>query len=435
MPPVVAIVGRPNVGKSTLFNRLSRSRDAIVNDFAGTTRDRLYAAVVYDDTPLTLVDTGGFDDMDRDPLMADVRRQVETAIQEADRVIFLVDGRQGLLPADEAVADLLRRFQKKVVLAVNKVDGPEHEPLITDFYRLGLDAVFPVSAAHGYGVKGLMEALIRDLPGQEAVESEQPGIRVAVLGRPNAGKSSLINRILGMDRLLVSETPGTTRDAVDTAFSYRGRDYVLIDTAGIRRRGKVRETIEKFSVIKALKGLDRCHVAVVLLDGAEGVSDQDARICGYALERGRGIVLALNKWDLVKGDAERRKGLAVQMERRLEFLSFAPRIHLSALTGERVMKLLPLIDRVYDQFSTRAQTSTVNSVLRELMEKHPPPRAGRGRVKFLYATQARSRPPTFVIFVNYPELVHVSYRRFVMNQLQTRLGLEYTPVRLLFRKR
>jgi GTP-binding protein len=434
MSAVIAIVGRPNVGKSTLFNRLTRSRGALVDDFPGITRDRLYASINFEGVPLTLVDTGGFDDLDRDPLMSRVKSQIESAVDEADRIIFMVDGRQGLLPGDEAVAELLRRSGKTTFLAVNKLDGPEHDHLTAEFFSLGLETVYPISAAHGYGIRGLMADAVLDLPARRP-ESSGDAIRVAVLGRPNSGKSSLINRILGLDRLVVSDLPGTTRDTVDTPFRFQGRDYMLIDTAGIRKKARVKEKIEKVSVIKALKSLDRCHVAVILLDAERGVAEQDARICGYALERGRGMVLAVNKWDLVKGDPRAGKRLDDQIARQLKFLSFVPRLNISALTGERVMKLLPKIDQVYEQFSTRAPTPAVNTAIREIMEKHPPPRSGRGRLKFLYAAQVRSRPPTFVLFVNRPEMVHFSYERFVVNELRARLGLELTPIRLKFRER
>jgi GTP-binding protein len=384
---------------------------------------------------LTLVDTGGFEDLGQDPLIKKVKDQVKMAIEEADRVILMVDGRQGIMPGDEELADLLRRGRMEVLLAVNKIDGPELDHLIHDFYRLGVESVYPVSAAHGYGIRSLMEALITNLT-EPAKEKEDEGrIRVAVLGRPNSGKSSLINRILGLDRLVVSEIPGTTRDAVDTPFSYNEKDYLLIDTAGIRRKGKVKKKIEKFSMIKALKSLDRCHVAAILIDAAEGVSEQDAHICGYALERGRGVVLVVNKWDLLKGDDQKKKQLDNAIDRQLQFISFAPRINLSALTGERVMKLFNKIELVYDQFSRRISTSSVNKAMQKMIEKHPPPVVGRGRLKFFYATQARVRPPTFVAFVNRPDMVHFSYERFLINQLREHFKLNHTPIKLKLKKR
>jgi len=436
MSAIIAIVGRPNVGKSTLFNRLSKSRSALVDDRPGVTRDRLYAPIMFDGVSLTLVDTGGFEDLGQDPLLREVRVQVEKAVAESDRVIFLVDGRQGLAPGDEEMAEVLRKSRKSVVLAVNKIDGPEHDHLAHDFYSLGLSTPYPISAAHGYGVKGLIAEVVEGLGPSKAEKEDPDQIRVAVLGRPNAGKSSLINRILKEDRLVVSEIPGTTRDAVDTLFRYGGREYLLIDTAGIRRKARVSEKIDMFSMIKAIRSLDRCHIALILLDADQGVSDQDARICGYAIEKGKGVILTVNKWDLVKGDARKREILDRDIERKLKFVPFAPQIHVSALTGERVMKLFEKIDTVFDQFATRIGTGVVNRAIQKIIEKHVPPMAGhQGRLKFFYATQTRTRPPTFAVFVNRPEMIHFSYERFLVNQLREEFGLAFTPIRITFKKR
>ncbi|MBW1734677.1 MAG: ribosome biogenesis GTPase Der [Deltaproteobacteria bacterium] len=435
MIPVIVIVGRPNVGKSTLFNRLSRSRTALVDDRPGITRDRLYAKIAHDGITAGLVDTGGFEDLDQDPLLKEVREQVKKAVLESDRVIFMVDGREGIMPGDEEMARILRKSRKEVFLAVNKIDGPEHDHLAHDFYKLGFEHPWPISAAHGYGVKAFMARVFAGLPGSEAEGDDPNQIRVAVLGRPNAGKSSLINRILKQDRLVVSELPGTTRDTVDTLFRHQGREYLLIDTAGLRRRGRVTEKIDKFSMIKAVQSLDRCHVALILLDAAEGISDQDARICGYAFDRGRGVVLVVNKWDLIKGDDRKRRLLDLAIERQLKFMAFSPRINVSALTGERVMKLFGKIDTVYDQFSKRIATGAINRWIQRVVERHPPPRVGRGRLKFFYATQTRTRPPTFVVFVNRPRMIHFSYERFLVNQLRQEFNLEHTPIRLRFRER
>lgn len=435
MDPIIAIVGRPNVGKSTLFNRLSRSRDALVDDQPGVTRDLLYAFTRWTDVPFTLVDTGGFDDSGKETLITQVKEHVVKAIEEAEKVLFMVDGRQGIMPGDQVMADLLRRSQKKTFLAVNKIDGPEHDHLVHDFHGLGLEEIYPISAAHGYGLNTLMDDVVHDLPKFEEDKKDDNRIRVAVLGKPNVGKSSLINRILGFERLLVSELPGTTRDSVDTLFDWQGKEYTLIDTAGVRRKSRVKEKIEKFSMIKSLKSLNRCHVAVLLLDAADGISEQDARICGYAFERGRGIVLAVNKWDLVKKDPEKKKLLDKYFERQLKFLSFAPRINLSALTGERVKKLFEEINLVYGQYVLRISTGEVNRALEEMTYEKPPSMIGRHRLKFYYATQTRIKPPTFVIFANRPEKVHFSYQRFMINQFRERFGLDSTPIKLLFRKK
>jgi GTP-binding protein len=435
MTAVIAIVGRPNVGKSTLFNRLTRSRDALVDDQPGVTRDRLYASVHWGEAAFTLVDTGGFDESEDQPLLAKVRAQVLRAVEDADRIIFMVAGQDGLLPGDEELADLLRRTHKPVFLAVNKIDGPEHQDLLNDFYRLGLEKVHAISAAHGYGVRTFMDDVVRGLPASKAVEEESDSIRVAIVGRPNVGKSSLINRILGFDRLVVSDLPGTTRDSIDTLCALNDQSYLFIDTAGLRRKARVKEKIDKFSMIKALRSLDRCHIAVVVLDAAEGVAEQDARICGYAFERGRGLVIAVNKWDLVKKDGEKRRRLQDAMDRQLHFVSFAPRLNLAALTGAGVHKLPGIIVDLYRQFSSRVATGSLNKALQKILENKPPPRVSNADLKVFYATQAQTKPPTFVVFVNRPDIVHFSYHRFLINQLKENLSLQKTPIKVVFKKK
>ena len=435
MNTLIAIVGRPNVGKSTLFNRLTRSRAALVDDQPGITRDRLYASVEWEGKGFTLVDTGGFDDSEEAPLLQGVRNQVVKAIEEADSILFMVDGRDGLMPGDEKVADVLRRSRKKVFIGVNKVDGQEHQHLTADFYNLGFDKVYPVSAAHGYGLADLLDAMTEDL--EEPAKEEAPDdlTKVAIIGRPNVGKSSLVNRIVGSERLLVSELPGTTRDSVDIHFALRGKNYVFIDTAGIRKKGRVKEKIEKFSVIKALQSLDRCHVAVVLIDASEGVTDQDAHICGYAFERGRGVILAMNKWDLVKKDPEKKKHLVNTLDRQMSFLSFAPQLYMSALTGEKVKTLFEKIDLIHGQLFRRIDTNIVNKALTLMVQKNPPPKMGRGRLRFFYATQTGVMPPSFALFVNRPDLVHFTYERYLLNQFREKLELNEVPIRLKFRKK
>lgn len=435
MTSIIAIVGRPNVGKSTLFNRLSRSKDALVDNQPGITRDRLYASITWEGKAFIVIDTGGYDEPNDEPLLELVKDQVTKAIEEADKIIFMVDGRQGVMPGDEDMADILRRSRKEVFLAVNKVDGPEHDGLTAEFYKLGLGNVHPLSAAHGYGLKTLMSEALEELPQDNFPEDNEDRIRVAIVGRPNVGKSSLINRVLGSDRLLVSELPGTTRDSVDTYFTRHDKAYTLIDTAGLRRKARVKEKIDRFSMIKAIRSLERCHLAVVVIDANEGIVDQDARICGYALERGRGVILAFNKWDLVKGDSKMKRRLDDETDRQLKFVSFAPRLNLSALTGEKVGRLFDKIDLLYGQFSQRIGTGTVNRAMEQMVQIKPPSQIGGGRLKFYYVTQTGEKPPTFVVFVNRPEMVHFSYKRFMVNQFRERFGLEHTPIRLIFRKK
>jgi GTP-binding protein len=391
--------------------------------------------VRWNEADLTLVDTGGFDQSGVDPLLALVKDQVLKAVEEADRIIFMVDGRQGIVSGDREIGDLLRRTGKDVFLVVNKIDGPELEHLTFDFFTLGFSRVYPLSAAHGYGLRDLMSDLTKGVVSSVSEPKDEERVRVAILGKPNVGKSSLINRILGKERLVVSEVPGTTRDAIDILCTRKGKEYLFIDTAGIRRKGRVREKIEKFSVIKALRSLERCHVAVVMLDASTGVADQDARICGYALERGRGIILSVNKWDLVKGDREKIRLLDSSLERQLNFIPFAPRLNLSALTGEGVNRIFGLIDRLYAQYSRRIATAEVNDAIEDMLQRNPPPRAGRGALKVAFATQTGVKPPTFVIFVNHPEKVHFSYQRFLVNQLKEQLGLELTPIKLIIKKK
>lgn len=435
MLPIVAIVGRPNVGKSTFFNRLTKKRDALVGDLPGVTRDRLYATMEWDDKNFVLVDTGGFDPSHNGELPDRVKKQVEMAIDEADLIILLFDGKTGLVLDDGELLMLLRRSEKKVLYAVNKIDGPEHEHLSMEFYSLGMEKVFPISSAHGYGIRSLMEHMVSNLPVIEQPQEENGRIKVAIIGRPNVGKSSLINRIIGSDRLVVSELPGTTRDSVDISFERQGKPYLLIDTAGIRRRGRVKEKIEKFSIIKALKAINRCHISVILLDAFAGVYEQDARICGYALERGCGMIIAFNKWDLVKANPSLIRPLEGSIDRQLGFVSFVPTINISALYGEGVKKLFTLIYKVWTQYNSHVPTPAINRALEDIVKKHPPPFISESRLKLFYATQVSIHPPTFIIFVNRPDSVHLSYKRYLVNQFRGRFGLNLIPIKVFFRER
>jgi GTP-binding protein len=435
MPPIVAIVGRPNVGKSTLFNRLTQKRNALVDDIPGVTRDRLYATARWNDKDFVLVDTGGFDTAPADTLTDVIRKQVQIAVKEADVIILLFDGKTGPVLGDEDLLALLRRSKKKVLYAVNKIDGPKQEPLSLEFYALGIETVFPISSAHGYGVGSFMEQLMLDLPAGEDREEDEGRIRIAMIGRPNVGKSSLINRIIGSDRLVVGEMPGTTRDAVDILFEREGKRYQFIDTAGIRRKARVKERVEKFSIIKALKAMNRCHIAVILFDALAGVYEQDMRICGYAFDRGCGMVRAFNKWDLVKGNPVLRKSLEDSIDRQLGFISFVPTIRISALTGERVNRLFTLIDAVWEQYNTHVPTPVINKAMDHIVAKNPPPRVGGKRLKLFYATQVSAQPPAFAIFVNSPDAVRPSFERYLLNQFREHFNLNLIALKIHFRER
>ena len=436
MKPVVAIVGRPNVGKSTFFNRVTRTRDAIVDNFPGVTRDRHYKDASLDSVEFTLVDTGGFtggNDFD-----IEVRFQIHQAIEDADVIILMLDGKGGISPFDKDMISILRGVTKPVFYVVNKIDGVEKEVNLYDFYSLGLDKIYPISAEHRYGVYDFLDDLILAFPRliPDTSEGEKEDIiKLAVIGRPNVGKSSLINRILGEERHLVSEVPGTTRDAIDSLYTVNGESYLLIDTAGIRRKGKVSKKIEKFSIIKALRSLDRCDVALVVMDASEGVTDQDINIAGYAFERGCGCVLLLNKWDIVEKETRTEKIYLEELRRQAKFLSFAPALTISALTGQRVKKVFKLAREVFEQYSTRLGTGRLNKIIEKAVEKNEPSLHRGQRIKFFYSTQIASKPPTLLSFVNYPNAVHFSYKRYLINQIRKETGLEKTPIRLVFRKR
>ncbi len=432
--PVVAIVGRPNVGKSTFFNRITRSRDAIVDNFPGVTRDRIYGVARWDGVDFSLVDTGGFLENDEDGFSRQIHAQIRQAMADADLILLILDGKVGVTPFDRDMIDMVRRLKKPAMCVVNKIDGPEQEDRLHDFYSLGADALFPVSAEHGYGVHEALDGLISALPAA-APEEATDMIRLAVIGRPNVGKSSLINRILGQDRLIVSEQPGATRDAVDAVCTVNGRQYLLIDTAGIRRKGKIRKKIEKLSIIKALKSLDRCDVALIVLDAGQGLTQQDLHVAGYARDRGCGCILLANKWDLVSKDpAEARKRIR-RIREGAGFLSYAPILSVSALTGQRIFKIFPLAETVFSQYTTRIGTGALNKIIETAVENNEPPMHRGRRLKFYYAAQIRTRPPTFLCFVNYPEAVHFSYRRYLINQIRKEAGLDSAPIRLMLKPR
>ncbi len=434
MKPIVAIIGRPNAGKSTLFNRITRSRNALVDDFPGVTRDRIYGNACWDNMEFTLVDTGGFGDDDSDGFAGQVRFQVHQAIQDADIILLVLDGKGGISPYDQDLIKILRGLEKPVFYTVNKIDGEEQSDRLYDFYALGIDSLYPISAEHGYGIHDLMDDLIQALP--QAMETEAPDVvKLAVVGRPNVGKSSLINRIMGQQRLLVSDVPGTTRDAIDSLCEINGRSYLLVDTAGIRRRKKVSKKLEKFSIIKALKSMDRCHIALIMIDAVQGVADQDVHIAGYAYERGCGCVLLINKWDAIEKDSHTAKRFIEDLRLKAKFLNFAPVLTISALTGQRVARIFAVADEVYAQYTFRIGTGKLNKIIERAIASNEPSLVRGRRIKFYYGTQVSTRPPSFVLFVNYPEAVHFSYRRYLINQIRMETSLDKTPLRLTFRKR
>jgi GTP-binding protein len=430
--PVIAIVGRPNVGKSTLFNRFVGRRRALVHDVPGVTRDRLYGQVSFERWQATVIDTGGFDPSSAEPLIEGVRRQILTAVEEADLVLFVVDAREGATALDVEIARVLRRAGRPVVLAANKVEW--QEPGLADFYRLGVGEPVPISAEHGRGVAELLEVLRARVP-QSVPPPARPGapVHVAVIGRPNVGKSSLVNAMVGAERVLVHEAPGTTRDAVDTTLVYEGRAYVLVDTAGIRRKGRVHEPLEKLAVVMALRSLERCQVALVVLDASEGVTAQDAHIAGYADQAGRATVLVVNKWDLVPRGMVRKAEVVEQVHERLPFLEHTPVCFTSAVRGDGVPELFDTIDQVAAEFGRRIASAEVTATLRAAIERRP---VSLGGVPLMLqsASQVSAAPPTFALRVNKPDDIHSSYERYLVKSLRHAFGFSGTPIRLSLRK-
>ena len=436
MKPVIAIIGRPNVGKSTLFNRLAGGGKAIVIDEPGATRDRNYTDCTWNNRPFTLIDTGGFEPAAEVEILVQMREQTKLAIEEADIILFMMDGRDGLTPSDQEIARLLRVVKKTVFYTVNKVDGPRHEALVSEFYRLGIEKLYPISAQHGPGVDNLMDDVADCLPEAEPVkDGEGDRIRIAVIGRPNVGKSSLINRILGYERTIVNPVPGTTRDAIDTPITRDGKHYLLIDTAGIRRKSRISLTMEKYSIVQALKAIDRADIALILLDAKEGISEQDTKIAGLAMEKGTACILVVNKWDLIEKDNSTIGTYVEDIRYNSKFLEFAPIIFVSALSGQRVTKIFALIERVYAQYTRRVETGELNRKIREIIEANPPPgRQSRPHI-FNYITQVAIKPPSFVLFVRDPDNIHFSYQRYLVNRIREAFGFAEVPIRLFFRKK
>ena len=433
---LVALIGRPNVGKSTLFNRMVKRRDALVDPTPGVTRDRHYARVSWEEQPFMLVDTGGIDDED-DTIVNHIRHQALLAIEEADIIFFLMDGREGLTPSDIEIVDLLRRTEKKVFFIVNKIDSPDMEDaLLSPFWELGVDQLWALSGDHGYGYKTLMEGLLPYLEKSDLqIELPENTMRIAFLGRPNVGKSSMINTIIGQERMVVSEMAGTTRDSVDTLVTRDQYTYLLIDTAGIRRKGKTTDKLEKFSILKALKALGRCDIALVLIDAEEGITEQDTKVIGYTQDQGRALMILINKWDLIKDDKKRQERLLEDVAIAVKFIPFAPVLKVSALTGTGIRRLFPEIGKVHRQFHQRFPTAALNRLLADAVAKHEPPYYHGRRLKFFYTAQLGTAPPLFAVVASDPKGIHFSYERYLTNCFRDGLGLDRVPVRLLFRER
>ncbi len=436
MKPIVAIVGRPNVGKSALFNRLVGKKISIVEDTPGVTRDRIYADAEWRSVPFLMIDTGGIEPTSDDEMLVQMRRQAQAAIENAHVIIFVVDVTTGVTAADADVAAMLQKSKKPVVLAVNKVDKVGNvPPEFYEFYNLGLGDPVAVSALQSLGLGDLLDEAYRFFPENSDMEEEEDIIRVAVIGRPNAGKSSLINQITGEQRVIVSNIPGTTRDAIDTYVEKDGKKYLFIDTAGIRRKSKVEEKIEKYSVIRALAAIDRADICLLVVDGNEGIAEQDAKIAGYAHEEGKASIVLVNKWDLVKKETATMNEYKKRVAEQLSFMTYAPIEFISAKTGSRVDKIYPIINKVSEMHSKRITTGALNDIINEATIKVQPPSDKGKRLKIYYGTQPSAKPPTFVIFVNNKDLAHFSYIRYLENQIRSAFGLEGTPVRFIIRER
>jgi GTP-binding protein len=433
---ILAIVGRPNVGKSTLFNTLAGEKISIVEDHPGVTRDRIYADVTWLNHSFSMIDTGGIEMDSKDKMLKHMREQADIAIDTADVILFLVDVRQGLVDADFKVADMLRKSGKPVILVVNKVDNFEkYMPDVYEFYNLGIGDPHPISAASKLGIGDMLDAVLElfDLEKIEEEEDDRP--KIAIVGKPNAGKSSLINNLLGENRVIVSDVAGTTRDAIDTEIVYNGTEYVFIDTAGLRRKSKIKENIERYSIIRTVAAIERSDVVILMIDATEGVSEQDAKIAGIAHDRGRGLIIAVNKWDAIEKDNHTVKEYTKKVRDILSFVPYAEIIFISALTGQRTKKIFDLLETVIENHAMRIQTGVLNEILMEAVALQQPPSDKGKRLKLFYMTQVSTKPPTFVLFVNKKELMHFSYQRYIENRIRDTFGFMGTPIRIFIRER
>ncbi len=433
--PIVAIVGRPNVGKSTLFNIFANSRISIVEDTPGVTRDRLYADTEWLDNEFMMVDTGGIEIMNTDKIAVSIRQQAQIAIAEADVILFVCDARAGITHEDAEVAKMLRQSKKPIVLAINKADSPKQEMEIFEFYNLGIGEPIPVSATNHLGLGDLLDAVVEKFPETSAYgeDGNEDEIKVALIGRPNVGKSSIFNTLVGEERSIVSDVAGTTRDAIDTPVIREGQKFLFIDTAGMRRKARIDEPIEKYSIIRSLRAVDRSDVVLMVIDAIDGVTEQDKKIAGYAHEAGKGIVLVVNKWDLYDKDNTSTLRYTENLRRELVFMQYAPVVFVSAMTKQRIHRLPEVIHYVAEQNAMRISTSVLNQVVEDAIAINPPPTEKGQRLKILYATQVKIKPPTFVIFVNEPEIMHFSYQRYLENKLREAFGFEGTPLQMIIR--
>ena len=434
--PVVAIVGRPNVGKSTLFNALTGEKIAIVKDTPGVTRDRIYADVTWLDKDFTLIDTGGIETDSKDIILSQMREQAQIAIDTADVIIFITDVRQGLVDADSKVADMLRRSGKPVVLVVNKVDNfDKYIPDVYEFYNLGIGDPVPVSAASRLGLGDMLDVVAEHFPEGSAQEEEDDRPRIAIVGKPNVGKSSIVNRLLGENRVIVSDVAGTTRDAIDTEIVYNGKEYIFIDTAGLRRKNKIKEELERYSIIRTVTAVERADVVLMVIDATEGVTEQDAKIAGIAHERGKGIIIVVNKWDAIEKNDRTMREYENDIRQVLSFMPYAEIMYVSALTGQRLVKLYDMIDMVIVNQTLRIATGVLNEIMTEAVAMQQPPSDKGKRLKLYYITQVSVKPPTFVIFVNDKELMHFSYTRYLENKIREAFGFRGTSLKFFIRER
>ncbi len=432
--PVIAIVGRPNVGKSTIFNRIVGERVSIVEDIAGVTRDRIYSSAEWLTHDFNVIDTGGIQ-LGDEPFLEEIRQQAEVAMDEADVIIFMTNGREGVTMEDEQVAKILYKTKKPVVLAVNKVDNPDMRDLIWDFYSLGFGDPYPISGSHGLGLGDLLDECAKNFPEQDDTDYDDSVIKFSLIGRPNVGKSSLVNSILGDQRVIVSDVAGTTRDAIDSPYEYDDQEYVIIDTAGMRKKGKVYETTEKYSVLRAMRAIERSDVVLVVLNGEEGIQEQDKKIAGYAHEAGKAIIIVMNKWDAVIKDEKTMNKKIEEIREQFVYLDYAPIVFTSAKTGKRVHDMLPVINRVHANHTMRVQSSILNEVIMDAIARNPAPTDKGRRLRIYYGTQVAIQPPTFVVFVNDAELMHFTYERFLENRIRDTFDFEGTPIRIITRNR